>query len=415
MLHAFLPHKFIDHTHATAVLSLADQPDAAERIADLYGPRIGIVPYIMPGFLLAKKAAEVFEADPAVEGLVLLKHGVFSFGDTAREAYERMIAIVSLAEERLARGRKSVFAAATLPPLAGAALPRSRRSCAAPAPCPIRARPGLCKRFVLDFRGGPAVLDFVDGAELSRYGLAGVATPDHTIRTKNYPLIVPPPEAGRLDDFAAAARAAVERFVADYHAYFARHNARQAATKRELDPMPRVILVPGLGLFGLGRSAKDAAVAADLAESLGRDRDRRRGGRPIRVDQRSRDVRHRILVAGTGKARPARSRSRSPARSRWSPAAPARSARRPRARCAAPAPRSCCSIAPAPTSRRAAKKLGGFGVAADVTDAAAVRARLRPGRRAFRRGRYRRLERRRRLAGPDRRGRRHRSCATASS
>src|SRR6266851_1461935 len=78
LLHAFLPHKFIDHTHATPVLSLADQPDAAERCTDLYGPRVGVVPYIMPGFLLAKKAAEVFEADPAVEGLVLIKHGVFS-------------------------------------------------------------------------------------------------------------------------------------------------------------------------------------------------------------------------------------------------------------------------------------------------------------------------------------------------
>ena len=103
LLHAFLPHKYIDHTHSTAVLSLADQPDAAERCADLYGRRLGLVPYIMPGFLLAKAAAEMFEADPAVEGLVLLKHGIFTFGDTAREAYERMIAAVSLAEERLAR------------------------------------------------------------------------------------------------------------------------------------------------------------------------------------------------------------------------------------------------------------------------------------------------------------------------
>src|SRR5436305_6753538 len=115
LLHTFLPHKFIDHTHATAVLSLADQPDAAERCADLYGPRIAVVPYIMPGFLLAKKAVEVFEADPAVEGLILLKHGVFSFGDSAREAYDRMIAIVSLAEERLQCGRRKVFAPAALP------------------------------------------------------------------------------------------------------------------------------------------------------------------------------------------------------------------------------------------------------------------------------------------------------------
>jgi rhamnose utilization protein RhaD (predicted bifunctional aldolase and dehydrogenase)/NAD(P)-dependent dehydrogenase (short-subunit alcohol dehydrogenase family) len=267
LLHAFLPHKFIDHTHATAVLSLADQPDAAERCADLYGPRVGVVPYIMPGFLLAKKAAEVLEADPEVEGLVLLKHGVFSFGETAREAYERMIAIVSLAEERLARGRRNVFAAAASLPAAIAdpaeIAPILRGACALPGP----ATPGLYRRFVLDFRGGPAIRNFVDGAELARYGLAGVATPDHTIRTKNYPLIAPAPEPGRLDHFAAEARAAVERFVADYHAYFARHNASSTVKRRELDPAPRVILVPGLGLFGLGRSAKDAAVAADLAES----------------------------------------------------------------------------------------------------------------------------------------------------
>jgi rhamnose utilization protein RhaD (predicted bifunctional aldolase and dehydrogenase)/NAD(P)-dependent dehydrogenase (short-subunit alcohol dehydrogenase family) len=266
LLHAFLPHKFIDHTHAVAVLSLADQPDAAERCADLYGPKIGIVPYIMPGFLLAKKAAEIFETQPDVEGLVLLKHGIFSFGADAREAYERMIALVTLAEERLSRGRKSVFAAAALPAaIADVAeiAPILRGICALPDP----ATRGLYKCFVLDFRGGPAVRNFVDSAELARYGLAGVATPDHTIRTKNYPLILPSPERGRLDRFASEARAAVERFVADYHAYFARHNAASKVKKRELDPMPRVIVVPGLGLFGLGRSAKDAAVAADIAES----------------------------------------------------------------------------------------------------------------------------------------------------
>jgi len=264
LLHAFLPHKFIDHTHATAVLSLADQPDAAERCADLYGGRVGIVPYIMPGFLLAKKAAEVFEEDPEVEGLVLLKHGVFSFGGSAREAYERMIAIVSQAEERLARGRKNVFVPANLPATAAGMTdiaPILRGACAVPDP----VMPGNYKRFVLDFRGGKAARDFVSGAELTRYGMAGVATPDHTIRTKNYPMILPPP--GPNGDFATVMRAAVDDFVAEYHAYFARHNAVSPVKKRELDPMPRVVLVPGLGLFGLGRSARDAAIAADLAES----------------------------------------------------------------------------------------------------------------------------------------------------
>src|SRR5438552_5413058 len=92
LLHAFLPHKYIDHTHSTAVLGLADQPDCAKTCRAVYGRRMGLVPYIMPGFALAKKAAEIYEDDPAVEGLILLKHGIFTFGETAREAYERMIA-----------------------------------------------------------------------------------------------------------------------------------------------------------------------------------------------------------------------------------------------------------------------------------------------------------------------------------
>ncbi len=266
LLHAFLPHKYVDHTHSTAVLSLADQPDAAERCADLYGRRMGLVPYIMPGFLLAKKAAEVFEADPAVEGLVLLKHGIFTFGDTAQEAYERMIAAVSLAEERLAHRRKTVFAAAPVSDaLAGTAevAPILRGTCAIADP----AGSGSFKRFILDFRSSAAVLNYVNGADLKRYGRAGVATPDHTIRTKNYPLIVPAPESDRLDAFKQAVHQAVDGFAADYHDYFARHNARQNPPKCELDPIPRVILVPGLGLFGLGRTGKDARIAADIAQS----------------------------------------------------------------------------------------------------------------------------------------------------
>src|SRR5499427_170382 len=150
LLHAFLPHKFVDHTHATAVLSLADQPDAAARCADLYRGRLGIVPYIMPGFLLAKKAAEVFEEDDAVEGLVLLKHGIFTFGDTAEEAYERMIEAVALAEEKLALGRKTVLAASRLPnEVAGPAevAPILRGACAITDP----AISGSYKRFILDF------------------------------------------------------------------------------------------------------------------------------------------------------------------------------------------------------------------------------------------------------------------------
>src|SRR6266567_1575644 len=112
LLHAFLPHKFIDHTHASAVLSLVDQRDGELICSEVYDGRVGIVPYLMPGFALATKAAEVYETKPKVEGLILHKHGIVTFGGTAREAYERMIALVTLAEERVARNRKAVFVTA---------------------------------------------------------------------------------------------------------------------------------------------------------------------------------------------------------------------------------------------------------------------------------------------------------------
>jgi rhamnose utilization protein RhaD (predicted bifunctional aldolase and dehydrogenase) len=114
LLHAFLPHKFVDHTHAAAVLALVDQPDGEALAREVYDGRMGIVPYIAPGFGLAKAAAQVFEEKPDVEGLILHKHGIFTFGETAREAYERMIEMVSLAESRLRQGRPVVFPAARI-------------------------------------------------------------------------------------------------------------------------------------------------------------------------------------------------------------------------------------------------------------------------------------------------------------
>jgi rhamnose utilization protein RhaD (predicted bifunctional aldolase and dehydrogenase)/NAD(P)-dependent dehydrogenase (short-subunit alcohol dehydrogenase family) len=264
LLHAFLPHKFVDHTHAAAVLAVVDQPDGETLAREIYNGRMGIVPYIAPGFGLAKAAAEVFEAKPDVEGLILHKHGIFTFGETAREAYERMIEMVSLAESRLRQGRPVVFSARQLVPAAASAAeiaPTIRGACA------IKQGSAEPVRFIADFRTGPEIIAYVNGAELASYSQRGVVTPDHIIRTKNRPLVLPPPEKGKLDDFARAAREAVAEFVAGYDAYFARENAAAGNTKTKLDSSPRVVLVPGVGLFGLGRTAKDASIAADLAEN----------------------------------------------------------------------------------------------------------------------------------------------------
>src|ERR1700744_5370554 len=231
LLHAFLPHKFVDHVHSTAVLALTDQPDNKALVQEVYGDRVAYVPYTIPGFALAKSVADVFDKNPKVEGLVLLQHGIFTVGDTAEQAYGRMIEFVTMAEERLTRQRKS---------LAKAVLPAKLAS--VPEIAPIlrgavalekNAYAGTAKRQILDFRTNESILAYVNGAELSRYSQKGVVTPDHTIRTKNWPLIVPAPDAHKLDGWKKAVHDAVAAFVGPYHRYFQDNNEKSPVKKKE--------------------------------------------------------------------------------------------------------------------------------------------------------------------------------------
>jgi rhamnose utilization protein RhaD (predicted bifunctional aldolase and dehydrogenase)/NAD(P)-dependent dehydrogenase (short-subunit alcohol dehydrogenase family) len=247
-------------------LSLIDQPDGEQRCADVFRERLGFVPYLMPGFGLAKKAIDVFEQSKPSDGLILSKHGIVTFGDEARQAYERMIEMVSLAQDFIARNRRSV--AVGKPPLAGAAkvaqiAPIVRGACSAKD----AQVDGAWRRLVAEFRATDAVLNFLEKKDLARLAQTGVITPDHTIRTKNWPLLLPRPEALKPGEFAAIARKAVADFAVRYRDYFARHSARRGCSSNKLDPLPRVVLVPGLGLFGLGPSKRDAVIAADIAET----------------------------------------------------------------------------------------------------------------------------------------------------
>src|SRR6185295_11547338 len=254
LLHAFLPHKFVDHTHSSAVLALGDRPDGEKLCRDVYGDRVAVLPYVMPGFTLSKLARDAQAAHPRCEGLVLLKHGIFSFGETAREAYDRMIELVTLAEAKLSSEKPARFVALKLPEKpadVAAVAPIVRGALAAP----LDRNEGRWTRFVLEHRATDRIMQFVNGRDLARYSQGGVATPDHVIRTKPWPVILPAPEAGALDAFTAAAREAVTKYQAKYRAYFERHNAEAAPKKKPLDPLPRVVLVPGVGLFGVGASS----------------------------------------------------------------------------------------------------------------------------------------------------------------
>src|SRR5580692_4759120 len=265
MLHAFLPHKFVDHTHATAVLSVIDQPDGEKKCAEAFAGRLAYVPYVMPGFGLAKRAIDIFERVKPSDGLILGKHGIVTFGASAREAYERMIEMVTLAENFVASRGKST---------AAASVPRKHAELAEVAPvvrgaCSEKDKTieGAWRRLILEFRATDTVLNFIARGDLARVSQLGVVTPDHTIRTKNWPLVLPAAEADKLADFSRASHEAAGQFVARYHRYFEEHNKRVGHIKHELDPLPRVVLVPGLGLFGLGRTKRDAEIAADIAEA----------------------------------------------------------------------------------------------------------------------------------------------------
>ncbi len=103
LLHAFIPDKFVDHTHSTAILALANQPEAESIFREIFGDHLVLVPYVMPGFELARAAGDARDANPGAKGMILLKHGVFAFAATARESYERMITMVTAAEDYIAR------------------------------------------------------------------------------------------------------------------------------------------------------------------------------------------------------------------------------------------------------------------------------------------------------------------------
>ena len=260
LLHAFLPHKFVDHTHSNAILALTDQTNGDKVCQEVFGNRMGYVPYIMPGFALAKKAKEVFEANTKVDGLILFKHGIFTFADTAKDSYDLMIEMATMAEVAISKRKRVSFPTTTVAePLADVSkiAPILRGMCSSVDNSPM----------LLNFRTSAKILEYVNGDELVRYSQKGTVTPDHVIHTKSKPLIVPMPLKNDLIAFIKNSEIALTKYQKEYETYFEHNNERVGYTKEKLDSTPRVILVPGLGLFGLGCSKEAASIAADLAEA----------------------------------------------------------------------------------------------------------------------------------------------------
>lgn len=266
LLHAFLPHKYVYHTHSQALLTLTNQPDGETLCKEVFGDRFGIVPYMRPGLELACSAEQVYAKNRDVEGLVLLKHGLVTFGETSRKAYDLMIGAVSELEERIEQVTRKVFPSVDLP---GKLLSVENVAPVIRGACAMEKAPESqdYESFVLDFRTSPEIMEYVNCDELESLARKGSMTPDFIIRTKNLPLILPIPDAADPEGFRQRVRDAVDAYKKEYTAYFERQQNTSGIDVDMLDPLPRVILVPGLGLFGLGKTLKDARTTADIATS----------------------------------------------------------------------------------------------------------------------------------------------------
>ena len=267
-LHAFLPHRYVDHTHADSILILTNQKNGEKLIRDALGTRIGIIPYALSGLPLARAVAAQYEKNPEIEAVVIINHGIFTFGEDALTSYERMIDYVRRAEafikprlpaKTLTTPRDGAATVKEIEPLAACFSQIIRGACA------HRTDEGRLCRFRVEYRNTPDLLEASISKEARNMCVSGVLTPDHVTRTKNrFVYIDAIPQ--QADDLGAKITPEIDKFVKEYHGYFQQQITSKGLIRKELDPYPRVFLAAGLGLFTLGFSHRKAVIAADIAE-----------------------------------------------------------------------------------------------------------------------------------------------------
>jgi rhamnulose-1-phosphate aldolase/alcohol dehydrogenase len=258
LLHGYLDARAIAHSHADAILALTNTKAGADLVADALGANVAIVAYRRPGFRLAKEVARAVRAQPGARAVVLMNHGLITWGDTAREAYERHIEYVTRAEEVVTANANghSVPGAST-----PHTLPREQARSTAALVAPIlRAAVSERGHKILRFDDAPDVLEFASAERVAELAARGAVTPDHMLNTKRQACVVQPSNLGDPASIAEAIRRDVTRYVEDAVA----HHERFRTDEPLLDPAPRVVLVPGLGMWTVGRNMRACVIPADI-------------------------------------------------------------------------------------------------------------------------------------------------------
>jgi len=243
ILHATLPYKYVDHTHADASVTITNTPGGLEKIKQIYGDKVVIIPYVMPGFDLARLCDIEFQKQrhDGTIGMVLMNHGIFSFADDAKTSYQRMIDLVTLAEDYI----KTQNAWDLPMPIARPVETELRNEI---AELRLALSKSMGAAVVVRTQRDATTVAFATHSDINRISQQGPATPDHVIRTKRLPML------GRN----------VDQYVAEYKAYFDEHAPNAREPKTMLNATPRVILDSKLGMATVGRSCKEATIIADI-------------------------------------------------------------------------------------------------------------------------------------------------------
>ena len=259
-LHAFLPFKYVDHTHADAILNVTNRPGGLNFCKKIFESKVSIVPYVMPGFMLSKKVSEIYSKNPNINCLILMNHGIFTFSDDAKEAYNLMIKYVSQAERAIKKLKvkkikqiknfSTKFSAHEIAPIIRGLSSNNEN-----------------QKFIVNYKLNKHLKYFINGKNIRSYSSKGTATPDHVIRVKPFPLIITPKKNSSINDFKFLAKKAFENYRKKYINYFNTNKNKANGKKVMLDTSPRVVFVQNIGMFSIGKDLKGAKIAGDLTDT----------------------------------------------------------------------------------------------------------------------------------------------------
>lgn len=268
LLHAFIPKKFIIHTHPSAILALTNRKDGEQAVQEAFGKDIPVVPYFRAGFELGKASAQAFQKNPSARGMVLMRHGLVTWGETAREAYDTTTEMIEIAENYLAKKRSRPLAAKSSTTVEEA---KARYTRIAPLLRGMLAGPSgdvdsPFRRIVLQPLIDEDILRLLDSGQGKAIGVSAPLTPDYLIRTKSLPLWIDSPNYGDVKTLRDQIAAAVAGYASRYNEYVKQHAGRSPVDAAAVDPLPKVVLLPGVGIVCAGRDNSAAIIARDITK-----------------------------------------------------------------------------------------------------------------------------------------------------